>query len=145
MVRHGQVRKIHDLINTIRTNWKPKAKTHLSRHLFHRLSCQRKQTIPYLLMTTFKIAFYKNIKSVLVLVNHRFLILGGKRGILGFYSVRQIFFLSDSFSKLPDRMSDKLSQIFDMSITAVSFIGGGNQSTQRKPQKSCKSLTNFIT
>jgi hypothetical protein len=32
------------------------------------------------------------------------------------YSVKQIFFRSDSFSKLPDRMSDKLSWIFDMSI-----------------------------
>ena len=29
-------------------------------------------------MTTLKITFYKNIKSVLVLVNHNFLILGGK-------------------------------------------------------------------
>ena len=145
MVQHGQVRKIHDLINTIQTNRKPKAKTHLSWHLFQRLSWQGKQTIPYLLMTTLKIAFYKNIKSVLVLVNHHFLILGGKRGILGFYSIRQIFFRSDSFSKLPDRMSDNLSQIFDMSVMAVSFIGGGNQSTQRKLQKSCKSLTNFIT
>ena len=37
-------------------------------------------------------------------------------GILGFYSVRQIFFRSDSFSKMPDRMSDKLSWIFDMSV-----------------------------
>jgi hypothetical protein len=36
-------------------------------------------------------------------------------GILGFYSVRQIFFPSDNFSKLPHRMSDKLSWIFDMS------------------------------
>ena len=40
---------------------------------------QGKQTIPYLLMTTLKITFYKNIKSVLVLVNHHFLILGGKK------------------------------------------------------------------
>jgi hypothetical protein len=31
-------------------------------------------------MTTLKITFYKNIKSVLVLVNHNFLILGGKVG-----------------------------------------------------------------
>jgi hypothetical protein len=38
------------------------------------------QTIPYLLMTTLKIKFYKNIKSALVLVNHHFLILGGKKG-----------------------------------------------------------------
>jgi hypothetical protein len=30
-------------------------------------------------------------------------------------------------------------------IMAVSFIGGGNQSAQRKPQTCCKSLTNFIT
>ena len=30
-------------------------------------------------------------------------------------------------------------------IVAVSFIGGGNQSTQRKPQTCRKSLTNFIT
>ena len=35
---------------------------------------QGKQTIPYLLMTTLKITFYENIKSVLVLVNHHFLI-----------------------------------------------------------------------
>jgi sulfite reductase beta subunit-like hemoprotein len=28
---------------------------------------------------------------------------------------------------------------------AVSFIGGGNRSTQRKPPTCCKSLTNFIT
>jgi hypothetical protein len=34
---------------------------------------------------------------------------------LVFFSVRQIFFPLDSFSKLPDRMSDKLSWIFDMS------------------------------
>jgi hypothetical protein len=31
-------------------------------------------------MTTLEITFYKNIKSVLELVNHHFLILGGKRG-----------------------------------------------------------------
>ena len=31
-------------------------------------------------MTTLKMTFYKNIRSVLVLVNHHFLILGGKRG-----------------------------------------------------------------
>jgi hypothetical protein len=31
-------------------------------------------------MTTLKITFYKNIKSGLVLVNHHFHILGGKRG-----------------------------------------------------------------
>ena len=31
-------------------------------------------------MTTLKITFYKNIKSALVLVNHHFLILGGKKG-----------------------------------------------------------------
>ena len=31
-------------------------------------------------MTTLKITFYKNIKSVLVLVDHHFLILGGKKG-----------------------------------------------------------------
>ena len=30
-------------------------------------------------------------------------------------------------------------------ILAVSFIGGGNLSTQRKPQNYHKSLTNFIT
>jgi hypothetical protein len=71
MVRLGQVRKIHDLINTIWTNQKPKAKT-------QRVSRQGNQTIPYLLtMTTLKIIFYKNIKSILVLVNHHFLIWGG--------------------------------------------------------------------
>jgi hypothetical protein len=30
-------------------------------------------------MTTLKITFYKNIESVLVLINHHFLILGGKK------------------------------------------------------------------
>jgi len=30
-------------------------------------------------------------------------------------------------------------------IVAISFIGGGNRSTQRKPQTWRKSLTNFIT
>jgi hypothetical protein len=30
-------------------------------------------------------------------------------------------------------------------IVSVSFIGGGNRSTQRKPQTCHKSLTNFIT
>jgi hypothetical protein len=30
-------------------------------------------------------------------------------------------------------------------ILVVSFIGGGNRSTQRKPPTFCKSLTNFIT
>jgi hypothetical protein len=30
-------------------------------------------------------------------------------------------------------------------IVAVSFIGGGNRSTRRKPQTCHKSLTNFIT
>jgi len=29
-------------------------------------------------------------------------------------------------------------------IVAVSFIGRGNQSTQRKPLTCCKSLTNFL-
>ena len=38
---------------------------------------------------------------------------------LCFNSVRQFFFQSDRFSNLPDRMSDKLSWIFDMSVTAV--------------------------
>jgi hypothetical protein len=32
-----------------------------------------------------------------------------------------------------------------MYIIAVSFIGGGNRSNQRKPQTYRKSLTNFIT
>jgi hypothetical protein len=61
-------------------NRKRIAKTHLSQHLFQRVSRQGRQTIPYLLMTTLKITFYKNIKGVLVLVNHHFLILGGKKG-----------------------------------------------------------------
>jgi hypothetical protein len=30
-------------------------------------------------------------------------------------------------------------------IVSVSFIGGGNHSTMRKPLTCCKSLTNFIT
>ena len=56
------------------------AKTHLSRHLVQIVSRQGKQTITYLRMTTLKITFYENIKSVLVLVNHHFLILDGKGG-----------------------------------------------------------------
>ena len=46
MVRHGWVRKNHDLRNTIRTNRKLKD-AHLSRHLFQRVSRQGKQTVPY--------------------------------------------------------------------------------------------------
>jgi hypothetical protein len=30
-------------------------------------------------------------------------------------------------------------------FTVVSFIGGGNRSTRRKPPTCCKSLTSFIT
>jgi hypothetical protein len=30
-------------------------------------------------------------------------------------------------------------------IVAISFIGGGNRRTQKKPQTCCKSLTKFIT
>jgi hypothetical protein len=30
-------------------------------------------------------------------------------------------------------------------IVVVSFIGGGNQSIQKKPQTCCKSLTNYIS
>jgi hypothetical protein len=37
-----------------------------------------------------------------------------------------------------------LQQYFSY-IKAVSFIGGGNKSTQRKPPICHKSLTNFIT
>jgi hypothetical protein len=37
-----------------------------------------------------------------------------------------------------------LSTIFYLFLM-VSFIGGGNRSTRRKPQTCCKSLTNFIT
>jgi hypothetical protein len=36
------------------------------------------------------------------------------------------------------------STIFQLSIVVVSFIGGGNQSTRRKPLTCRKSLTNFI-
>ena len=42
-------------------------------------------------MTTLKITFYKNIKNVLVLVNHYFLIFGGKGGGVNLMS-GQIFF-----------------------------------------------------
>ena len=51
-----------------------------SASLSESVSQQGKQTIPYLLMITLKITFYKNIKSALVLVNHHFLILGEKKG-----------------------------------------------------------------
>jgi hypothetical protein len=33
----------------------------------------------------------------------------------------------------------------NISVISVSFIGGENQSTQRKHPTCCKSLTNFIT
>jgi hypothetical protein len=39
----------------------------------------------------------------------------------------------------------RLSTIFQLYIVAVSFIGGGIRSTQRKPLTCHKSLTNFIT
>jgi len=42
-------------------------------------------------MTTLKITFYKNIKSVLVLVNHHFLILGGKKGGVNLMSGQNCF------------------------------------------------------
>jgi hypothetical protein len=69
----------------------------LSRHLFQRVSGQGKQTIPYLLMTTLRITFYKNIKSVHVLVNHHFLILGGtkKRGGGEFNVWTEFFFTTN--------------------------------------------------
>jgi len=38
----------------------------------------------------------------------------------------------------------QLQQYFSY-IVAVSFIGGGNQSTRRNPQTCHKSQTNFIT
>jgi hypothetical protein len=50
------------LRNTIRTNRKPKDKfcqTHLSLHVFQRVSRQGKQTIPYLLMTTLEITTFR--------------------------------------------------------------------------------------
>jgi hypothetical protein len=36
-----------------------------------------------------------------------------------------------------------LSTLFQLYIMAVSFIGGGNQSTWKKPLTCCKSLTNL--
>jgi hypothetical protein len=41
-------------------------------------------------------------------------------------------------------MFNAIQQYFNY-IMAVSFIGGGNQSTRRKPLPCRKSLTNFIT
>ena len=38
-----------------------------------------------------------------------------------------------------------LTTIFQLYIMAVSFIGGGNRSTRRKPKTCRKSLANFIT
>ena len=74
-------------------------KTHLSRYLIQRVSRQGKLTIPipYLLMTTLKITINKNIKSVLVLVNHHFLILGGKRGggCVNLMSGQKLFFTTN--------------------------------------------------
>ena len=37
------------------------------------------------------------------------------------------------------------SQQYFSYFVEVSFIGGGNRGTRRKPQSCCKSLTNFIT
>jgi len=39
----------------------------------------------------------------------------------------------------------KLTYLPRSYIVAVSFIGGGNRRTRRKPSTCCKSLTNFIT
>jgi len=84
MVRYERFN--HDLRNKIWTNRKPKDNMIMCcQNTFEWASLsesywQGKQTIPYLLMTTLKIKFYENIKSVLVLVNHHFLIIGGNRG-----------------------------------------------------------------
>jgi len=43
-----------------------------------------------------------------------------------------------------DCLLDGVQQYYSY-IVAVSFIGGGNPSTQRKPQTCRKWLTNFIT
>ena len=67
-------------------------------------------------MTTLKIAFYKNIKSVLVLVNLHFLILGGKRGG-GIYCLERIFFTTNNFfstKTLMMMMLMKMSVMFEL-------------------------------
>ena len=48
------------------------------------------------------------------------------------------------WGKMLEVMEHHFQQYFSY-IVAVSFIGGGNQSTQRKPPNYRKSLTNLIT
>jgi hypothetical protein len=59
------------------------------------------------------------------------------------------YFLPTLKKKLNYDMSDGfVFMVFNATfnnIKAVSFIGGGNQSTQRKSPNCSKSLTNFIT
>jgi hypothetical protein len=51
------------------------------------------------------------------------------------------------FLQFFDEIKIEDPRVFDLctKIVAVSFIGGGNQCTQRKPMTCSKSLTNFIT
>jgi hypothetical protein len=58
---------------------------------------------------------------------------------LGFDDVVFLFFI-DNYNN----PTSTLQQYFSY-IEAVSFIGGGNKSTRRKPPICHKSLTNFIT
>jgi hypothetical protein len=49
-----------------------------------------------------------------------------------------------SYGILVSVFNKEFQQYFSYIMT-ISFIGGGNQSTQRKPPTCHKSLTNFIT
>ena len=115
MVRHGLVRKIHDLINTIWTNRKPK--DNIAKNTFEKVSRQGQQTIPYLLMTTLKITFYKYmyIKSVLVLVNHRSsfsYLRWEKGGVGGNLMAGQIFVHKDINNDYEDECYDFQDELF---------------------------------
>jgi hypothetical protein len=53
-------------------------------------------------------------------------------------------FIQKCIDSLPSGKLCKSKKYFSY-IVAVIFIGGGNQSTRRKPLTCCKSLTKFIT
>jgi hypothetical protein len=70
-------------------------------------------------MTTLKITFYENIKSVLVLVNHHFLILGRKRGggvnlMSGqFFSQRNLTFFHKDIDNYENECYDFQDELFN--------------------------------
>jgi hypothetical protein len=68
-------------------------------------------------MTTLKITFYKNIKSVLVLVNHHFLILDGEKKGGGWIKCLNIIF----FHKDIDDDDDYEDECYDFQDELFNF------------------------